>query len=345
MDKRLFGPVALALALALSFCLAGCMSDNLQRDSEVSSSEAAQEEQESAATAEESEAAEEPAGPVTETCPLFRLTLPPETAENLTFEHEYDNCLTAYCNGTAVFELACYDTFERSGEERKHRDYDCGFGADEQGWHKVMLSFFYMAADNSSLAHWGDKDATTLAVSYLAGVSEQDILDGVELQVASGDNVTKAKWRESYPTLELDDPEAQAKEVAEANARKQAEQARIAEEKAREEAEQKAREEKEKSREKEKSTSSSNESGFYGVWIAACKDPGNADAFASQARNAGFGGAEVLTSTDWTGLNPERWYVVTLGRYGSQSDAEAVLSKAKKAGFGDAYVNYTGDHR
>ena len=355
MREKLHGIATIAAVLMLAFALTGCMSmDFLRHGQQASGSSAESEAQESESPDEEvDEDVEEPAGPLVETCDVFRLTIPEKTAELLTVERSQDNCLTGYYEDTPLFELAAYDTFDKPESEAKHRDYSCGFGADADGWHEVTLSFFYMASNNEDLAHWGDKDATTLSLTYLTGLSENDIADGVELQSASGENVGNPKWRESYPTLALDDPEAQAQAVAEAKAREEAEKARRAEEKARQEAEERAREEEKKAREQERKQEREKEqeqehpgasgSAFWGVLIASCKDPSNAETFATEARSAGFSGATVLTSTDWENLNPERWYVVTLGQYASQADAEAALEKARKVGYSDAYVRYSGN--
>ncbi|MDO4533176.1 MAG: SPOR domain-containing protein [Coriobacteriia bacterium] len=341
--------LATTITGALLLCLVGCMAADFPPDRNSPEQDASQQSQESEdvsdeESAEEQEAEAEPEYDGIETCEMFRLVLPPETGELLDFEHSHDNCLTASYNDTPVFEIACYDTFDPQEREWKHRDYSCGFGADADGWHEVTLSFFYMASNSEYLAHWGDKEATTLALPYLTGISEDEIVNSIELQVASGDKVKEPRWKESYPTLALDDPEQQAEESAQAaeRARQKAEQE--AAERAAAEAEERARQEAEE-RERSQHASSSNASAFWGVWIAACKESANAETIASEARNAGFSSAAVYTSTDWESLNPERWYVVSLGQYGSQSDAEAALSKARKIGYGDAYVKHTGSHK
>lgn len=338
--------LATTITGALLLCLAGCMAADFGPNRDASGQDASKQAQESEASSE-SESAEEKAEPVydgIETCGMFRLVLPPETGKLFTFDHAHDNCLTASYNDTPLFEIACYDTFDKPEREWKHRDYSCGFGSDGTDWHEVTLSFFYMASDNENLAHWGDKEATTLALPYLTGITEEEIVNSIELQVASGKKVKEPHWKESYPTLALDDPEQQAEESAQAAERARQKAEKEAAERAAAEAEERARQEAEE-RERSQHASSRNASAFWGVWIAACKESANAETIASEARNAGFSSAAVYTSTDWENLNPERWYVVSLGQYGSQSDAEAVLSKARKIGYGDAYVKHTGNHK
>lgn len=82
---------------------------------------------------------------------------------------------------------------------------------------------------------------------------------------------------------------------------------------------------------------------FWGVWAYASKDLGEAVGFAQDARSRGFD-AEVLLTTDWSNLNSEPWYVVTLGIAGSEGDAYDILSDAQSSVYGDAYVKWSGDY-
>ena len=83
---------------------------------------------------------------------------------------------------------------------------------------------------------------------------------------------------------------------------------------------------------------------FYGVWAYASKDLGEAVAFADDARNRGFD-AEVFLTTDWDNLNPEPWYVVSLGCSLTEAGAVGVLENAfylPTGGYDDAYIKYSG---
>jgi len=82
---------------------------------------------------------------------------------------------------------------------------------------------------------------------------------------------------------------------------------------------------------------------FCGVWAYASKDLGEALDFADDAQRRGFA-AEVFLTTDWSNLNSEPWYVVSLGCTSSEAEADRVLQAAHGSGYGDAYVKWSGDY-
>lgn len=82
---------------------------------------------------------------------------------------------------------------------------------------------------------------------------------------------------------------------------------------------------------------------FWGVWAFASKDLGEAQGFAYDAIDRGFA-AEVFLTTDWSNLNSEPWYVVSLGCVSSEGEADAVLSRAHGGAYPDAYEKYSGDY-
>lgn len=79
---------------------------------------------------------------------------------------------------------------------------------------------------------------------------------------------------------------------------------------------------------------------FYGIWCQATKDYNEAVGYAQQMRAYGFE-AEVYTTSQWTNLNPEKWYAVTAGVYYSEQTAYSVLPSVCQI-YPDAYVKYTG---
>lgn len=90
-------------------------------------------------------------------------------------------------------------------------------------------------------------------------------------------------------------------------------------------------------------TSNSATTPFYAICCAASKDYSTANKSAQEMQEQGFN-AFVITTTDWSNLNKEKWYVVTAGRYDSKSDANAALKSVKKA-YSGAYVKYTGSYK
>ena len=82
---------------------------------------------------------------------------------------------------------------------------------------------------------------------------------------------------------------------------------------------------------------------FWGVWAYASKDSDEALEFAGQAEDQGFD-AEVFLTTDWSNLNDEPWFVVSLGCFDTEEAASGTLDRAHEAGYADAYAKYSGDY-
>ena len=81
---------------------------------------------------------------------------------------------------------------------------------------------------------------------------------------------------------------------------------------------------------------------FYGIWVYASKSYDEASSFAGEVSSNGLKGF-VFTTTDWSNLNSEKWYVVTAGQYGTEKEANNKLDAVQKY-YPDAYVKYSGDH-
>ena len=90
----------------------------------------------------------------------------------------------------------------------------------------------------------------------------------------------------------------------------------------------------------EPATSNMN-SPFYGVWVYGSKDKADADNFAANVNGMT---SLVFLTTDWSNLNTEPYYVVSLGMYTTEDDANGALETAKGLGYSDAYVKYSGEH-
>ena len=57
---------------------------------------------------------------------------------------------------------------------------------------------------------------------------------------------------------------------------------------------------------------------FYGIWVSASKNYDDAKKTAGELSLNGFDGY-IEDTTNWSNLNSEKWYVVTAGRYASES--------------------------
>ena len=82
---------------------------------------------------------------------------------------------------------------------------------------------------------------------------------------------------------------------------------------------------------------------FWGIWIGASQDAGEAQGIADAAVNQGFD-AHVELTTDWSNLNSEPWYVVTVGYASTEEEANAQVAAVQSAGWDGAYVKYSGEH-
>jgi cell division septation protein DedD len=83
---------------------------------------------------------------------------------------------------------------------------------------------------------------------------------------------------------------------------------------------------------------------FWGVWVYASKNEGEAQQFAEDVRSNGANAGVVLT-TDWSNLNTEPWHVVYIGPFSNQVDAETAQAQAVSDGYSNAYTKYSGDYQ
>ena len=81
---------------------------------------------------------------------------------------------------------------------------------------------------------------------------------------------------------------------------------------------------------------------FYGVWVSATKSESEAEKMCNELISKGFD-ALVIKTSDWSNLNPETYYAISIGAHARKEDAEAQLSVMKRNGYESAYVKYSGD--
>ena len=83
---------------------------------------------------------------------------------------------------------------------------------------------------------------------------------------------------------------------------------------------------------------------FWGVWIGGFKNVDGAEEMVADAQSAGLP-AMIFETTDWSNLNSEHYYVVSVGVSTDEATAKRLCEQAKEAGFDDAYVKYSGERR
>ncbi|MCR5404553.1 MAG: SPOR domain-containing protein [Butyrivibrio sp.] len=85
----------------------------------------------------------------------------------------------------------------------------------------------------------------------------------------------------------------------------------------------------------------------YGVFVMSAKKPEQCIETESKLFDAGFEDNLLIYTPDFSGLNQEPYYSVSVGLFKTKSEAEKVLKEVKAKGFSDAYVKlagkYTGD--
>lgn len=82
---------------------------------------------------------------------------------------------------------------------------------------------------------------------------------------------------------------------------------------------------------------------FWGIWTDASKDRAEVEAIAQRIHDQTGDKVTVVLTTDWSNLNSEPWYVISMGRWSSEADAKAALPRIQANGYPDAYVKYSGD--
>ena len=83
---------------------------------------------------------------------------------------------------------------------------------------------------------------------------------------------------------------------------------------------------------------------FWGVWIGGFKNVDGAEEMVADAQSAGLP-AMIFETTDWSNLNSEHYYVVSIGVSTDEATAKRLCEQAKEAGFDGAYVKYSGERR
>lgn len=81
---------------------------------------------------------------------------------------------------------------------------------------------------------------------------------------------------------------------------------------------------------------------FYGVWVSATKNESETERMCNELITKGFD-ARVIVTSDWSNLNPETYYAISIGVYSNKADAEAQLAEMKRNGYESAYIKYSGD--
>jgi hypothetical protein len=82
---------------------------------------------------------------------------------------------------------------------------------------------------------------------------------------------------------------------------------------------------------------------FYGIWCSAAADIDDAQKIIEDLEQQGIIG-EIFVTSEWSNLNAQKWYAVSVGTYSRESDAEKSLDFVKELGYPNAYIKYSGEY-
>ena len=91
------------------------------------------------------------------------------------------------------------------------------------------------------------------------------------------------------------------------------------------------------------STQAEQNTPFYGVWCFGSKNENDALAFVETLSASGIAG-NVFVSNEWSNLNKDKFYVVSVGIYPTEEQAKDALKTVKEQGYSSAYVKYSGNY-
>lgn len=89
--------------------------------------------------------------------------------------------------------------------------------------------------------------------------------------------------------------------------------------------------------------SANSEYPFYGIWCDASRNLNIANNYVVDWESKGWDAYVFLTS-EWSNLNQENWYAVSVGIYSSKEDALQYLEEIQKSQ-PDAYIKYSGEYQ
>ena len=83
---------------------------------------------------------------------------------------------------------------------------------------------------------------------------------------------------------------------------------------------------------------------FYGIWVSATKSLRDANSTLKKVKTKGFIKSKIYTTTEWSNLNRQKYYIISTNQYKRKSAAENDLPKVKQY-FKGAYIKYTGSYK
>lgn len=83
---------------------------------------------------------------------------------------------------------------------------------------------------------------------------------------------------------------------------------------------------------------------FYGIWVSATKSLKDANSTLKKVKAKGFNKSKIYTTTEWSNLNSQKYYVISTDQYKTKSSANKALSRVKRY-YKGAFIKYTGNYK
>lgn len=234
----------------------------------------------------------------------FKIFLPDELAAVINFT-ETNNTVTMTYDPTDTTIAILFPKGEKLAGEMAYRSYTLGNVYIDGHYEEAEIDFPYVGTNNQ-LVHWTSKEPCELAIQKLLGISCEDLIDYIYISTGS-EYVPANPGMANDPRTTSSNTSASSQNVL------------------------------------TEGSYATPQEPFWGIWVGASKDEQEMIALAEKLKADGLGIAVVVNTADWSNLNSEPWWVVSLGHYESEAIAKSNLSAVQKNGYPKAYVKYSGE--
>lgn len=233
---------------------------------------------------------------------LFRISLPTDVAEKVSFSETHNSITMGYSDSSALL-ATIYPASEAMETEAALGYYTLGEVYVGGHYEEARMSLAFLTEDNKT-AHAASRDPLECGIEKLLGMTPEEFASCISLNTGSEYEPATAVFtggRSANASTTTADPVMT------------------------------------------EGTWAVPTEPFWGIWTDASKDRAEVEAIAQRIHDQTGDKATVVLTTDWSNLNSEPWYVISMGRWSSQEDANAALPRIQANGYPDAYVKYSGD--
>lgn len=236
----------------------------------------------------------------------FKIVLPEDIADKVSISESNDSVMIRGANDGPIIAVL-YPQNQKLAGEYRYACYSLGDVYIGGHFEAAMMDVPYVDANNQTM-HVANTAQGELAVSKLLGLTPEELANCISLSNGSRFVEAKAELISDMSTDKGLGSSANTASNQDANVDSKA------------------------------------TGPFWGIWDGAYKDKKKADAEAAQIKKDSGYDAAVFLTTDWSNLNSESWYVISIGVYGTESEAKSAFASIKNA-YPNAYVKYSGDKK